>query len=89
MTKLQNVIDTIREIECPVDQWTGKVIEAYKEYAGDDEYEIVVERSQDHDSKGSMAYSVNSNYADHEELIVLVTEGADGYVATVEDVYIK
>lgn len=89
MTKLQNVLDTIKEIECPVDQWESKAKEAYREYANDDEYEITIDRVENLDAMGAKAYTLHSNEPEHEEIVILVSEGSEGYVANIEDAYIR
>lgn len=89
MTKLQYVLDTIKEIECPIDQWENKAIEAYKEYANDDEYEISIDRAETLDSTGTRAYRLYSNEPEHKEIVILVSEGSEGYVANIEDVYVR
>lgn len=89
MIKINDVVDTIKDIECAVDQWQNKVIEAYKEYADDDEYEIAIERDESLDCDEIKAYTVKSSYSGHDEIVVLVSEGSEGYVANVEDAYVR
>lgn len=89
MIKIDNVMDTIREIECPVDMWENKVIDAYKEYANDDAYEVSIDRLEKYDSFGAKAYCVHCNDPEHEDVVVLVSEGSEGYVANIEDVFVK
>lgn len=88
MIKLQNVIETIKEIECPVDEIEDKLKSAYGEYVEDSSY-IFVTRKEELDTMGLKAYELNTDKNDYKAILALVREGEEHYVSNVEDAYVK
>jgi hypothetical protein len=88
MTKLDSVIETVKEIECPVDQIELKLEEAYREYTGEP-CEIKVIRDSKLDTLGMKAYKVCADNSEYQTLVALVREGEEHYVSNVEEAYIE
>jgi hypothetical protein len=88
MTKLENVIETIKEIECPVHQIELKLEEAYREYT-DGPCEVKVARDTKLDTLGMKAYKVCTDDTKYHTIVALVREGEEHYVSNVEDAYIE
>jgi hypothetical protein len=88
MTKLDNILETLKEIECPVDKLEEKVIGAYKEISNEAN-DIRMERVNTLDGEGLAAYSVHSDDAESPSITILVKEGSEHYVASVEDAYVS
>jgi hypothetical protein len=88
MTKLVSVIDTMKEIECPIDQLENKIKEAYKELMKNTSEDVVIVRDSGKDTLGLKAYNVHSSNNEDLPITFLVREGEEHYVTSVEDAFV-
>ena len=82
--------DLVRRIignECPADEVTERVIGVLEEYNLDGQYQITSRSDEDYDETGLKYYRAFSEKGDNPDLIMVVKEGMDGYVAKIVDVY--
>lgn len=88
MAKLRNVLETIKEIECPVDQFESKVLEAFRDYTGETSG-VAMERDNSRDSQELKAYALHSGSQSIPQITIMVREGSEHYVACVEDAFLS
>jgi hypothetical protein len=75
-------------IECPVDKVTDRVIGVLEEYDHEGQYQITSRKDEDYDETRLKYYRAYSEEGDRPDVVMVVKEGMDGYVATVVDAYI-
>ncbi|MCT8976708.1 hypothetical protein N4T77_08865 [Clostridium sp. CX1] len=88
MRTIENVLEVIKEIDCKDDELYNKIRSAYEGYEYDGKTEVVIERKEKYDESDLKAYSAHIDAKDAPEIIAVIREGADGYVATVMNAYI-
>lgn len=89
MSEIEEVLNKITKINCPVDEFEDKILEAYEGFSYEGEDEIVIERTEDLDRNELQAYSTYVNTTGSPEIIVYASEGSEHYVKAVEDAYIS
>lgn len=89
MRTIENVLEVIKEIDCKDDELYKKIREAYEGYEYEGKTDVVIERKQKYDVLDYKAYSSHIDAKSAPEIITVVREGADGYVATVMNAYIR
>ena len=87
MIKDSSIIKRIIGIECPVDKVTDRVIGVLEEYDLDGQYQITSRIDEDYDETRLKYYRAFSETENKPDLIMVVKEGMDGYVAKVVDAY--
>lgn len=87
MTKDNNIVRRIIGIECPVDKVTDRVIGVLEEYNIGGQYQITSSIDEDYDETRLKYYRAFSETGDNPDLIMVVKEGMDGYVAKIVDAY--
>jgi len=87
VTKNINIVRKIVGIECPVDKVTDRVIGILEEYNMGGQYQITSSIDEDYEDTGLKYYKAFSETGDNPDLIMVVKEGMDGYVAKIVDAY--
>jgi hypothetical protein len=87
MTKDNNMVKKIIGIECPADIVADRVIEVLEEYNLDGQYQITSRVDEDYDETRLKYYRAFSEIGDNPDLVMVVKEGMDGYVAKIVDAY--
>ncbi|HYE82943.1 MAG TPA: hypothetical protein VEG39_12365 [Clostridia bacterium] len=87
MTKDSNLVKKIIGIECPTDKVADRVINVLEEYDLDGQYQITSRIDDDYDETRLKYYRAYSETGDKPDLIMVVKEGMDDYVAKVVDAY--
>lgn len=87
MTKDSNIVKRIIGIECPTDKVTDRVIGVLEEYNLDGQYQITARTDEDYDETRLKYYRAFSETEDNPDLIMVVKEGKDDYVAKIVDAY--
>jgi hypothetical protein len=87
VTKDDNIIKRIIGIECPTDNVVDRVIGVLEEYNLDGQYQITSRTDGDYDETRLKYYRAFSESGDNPDLIMVVKEGKDDYVAKILDAY--
>ena len=87
MTNDSNIVKKIIGIECPADKVTDRLIGVLEEYNLDGQYQITSRTDEDYDETKLKYYRAFSETGDRPDLIMVVKEGMDGYVAKIVDAY--
>lgn len=87
MTKDSNIVSRIIGIECPTDKVTDRVIGVLEEYNLDGQYQITSRTDEDYDETRLKYYRAFSETEDNPDLVMVVKEGKDDYVAKIVDAY--
>ena len=89
MRNIEDVIEIIKEIDCQEEQFLPKVVKAFEGYSYQGESEVIVNREEKLDSEGLKGYRAYVNKEGAPRIVVMVDEGLDHYVKTVEEVYLS
>jgi hypothetical protein len=89
MNKDSNITRRIIGIECPTDKVTDRVIGVLEEYDLEGQYQITSRIDEDYEETRLKYYRAYSETGNRPDLIMVVKEGMDGYVAKVVDAYIE
>lgn len=87
MDENNEMLKRIIGIECPTDKVTDRVIDVLEDYRLGGEYQIVSESDDDYDQTRLKFYRAYSESGDNPDLVMVVKEGKDGYVAKIVDAY--
>jgi len=87
VVKENSIVKRIIGIECPTDKVTDRVINVLEEYDLDGQYQITSRIDEDYDETRLKYYRAFSETGDKPDLIMVVKEGKDDYVAKVVDAY--
>jgi hypothetical protein len=85
----EKIISNIKMIECPVDELKENITSACKVPGMDGNPVVVIDRNEKMDTIGLQAYSVHIMNGEAPQIITMVREGSEGYVATVEEAFIR
>ncbi len=86
---VEKIISNIKMIECPVDELKENITSACKVPGMDGDPVVVIDRNEKMDTIGLQAYSVHIMNGEAPQIITMVREGSEGYVATVEEAFIR
>lgn len=86
---VEKVISNIKMIECPADKLKENITAACKVPGMDGDPVVIIDRNEKMDKIGLQAYNVHIISGEAPEIITMVREGSDGYVATVEEAFIR
>lgn len=87
MDENNEMLKRIIGIECPTDKVTDRVIDVLEDYHQGGEYQITSETDNDYDQTRLKFYKAYSESGDNPDLVMVVKEGKDGYVAKIVDAY--
>lgn len=87
MKSIDDVLNDIRGIECPVDNMKARIADAYEGYQNFGEADIVVDRDRNLDKEDLKGYNIYASNGNAPRITAYVREGADRYVATIVDAY--
>lgn len=87
MNSKNDMLKKIIGIECPADKVADRVINVLEEYNLGGQYQITSEADEDFDETRLRIYKAYSENADNPDLVMVVKEGKDGYVAKIVDAY--
>lgn len=87
MTKDSNIVKRISGIECPADKVADRIIGVLEEHNPEGQYQIASRIDEDYDNTRLKYYRAFSETGDNPDLIMVVKEGMDGYVAKIVDAY--
>lgn len=87
MTKDSDLIKRIVGIECPTDKVTDRVINVLEEHNLGGQYQITSRTDEDYDETRLRYYKAFSETGDNPDLMMVVKEGIDGYVAKIVEAY--
>ena len=87
MSKDNDLIKRIIGIECPTGEVTDRVINILEEYNLDGQYQITSRTDEDYEETRLKYYRAFSETGDNPDLLMVVKEGMDGYVAKIVDAY--
>lgn len=85
--KENELVKRIIGIECPTGEVTDRVINVLEDYNPGGEYQITSRPDTDYDETRLRYYRAFSETGDNPDLIMVVKEGKDGYVAKIVDAY--
>lgn len=88
MIKDSEITKKIIGIECPTDNVTDRVIGVLEEYDVEGQYQITSRFDEDYEETRLKYYRAYSESGDRPDLVMVVKEGLDGYVAKVVDAYV-
>jgi hypothetical protein len=89
VSRLDEVLDRIKNIECPtghVEEWVSN---AFKDYGFREDENLTVNRDKSLDKNGLYAYRAHVDSMGNQSLILFAKSGMDDYVAKVVEAYIK
>ena len=89
MKNIEDVLEDIRNIDCPADQLQDKIKSAYEGYQYEGTSDVVIKRDEGLDEIGLRAYSTYVGSIKAPKVIAVIKEGQDHYVSTVVDAYIQ
>ncbi len=81
------MVKKIIGIECPTDKVTDRVINVLEEYNLGGEYQVTSRPDEDYDETRLRFYRAFSETKDNPDLVMVVKEGKDGYVAKIVDAF--
>lgn len=87
MNKDNEIMGRIIGIECPTDKVTDRVIGVLEEYDMEGQYQVTSRPDEDYEETRLRYYRAYSENGNRPDLIMVVKEGKDGYVAKVVDAY--
>jgi hypothetical protein len=87
MLKDNEMIERIIGMECPTDKVTDRVINVLEEYNPGGGYQITARPDNDYEETRLKYYRAFSETGENPDLIMVVKEGKDGYVAKIVDAY--
>lgn len=87
VAKDKDLVKRIIGIECPTDKVTDRVVSVLEEYNLGGEYQITSRTDEDYDETRLKYYRAFSETGDNPDLIMVVKEGKDDYVAKIVDAY--
>ncbi len=87
MQRDKDLVKKIIGIECPTDKVADRVINVLEEYNLDGQYQITSRIDDDYDETRLKYYRAFSETEDNPDLIMVVKEGKDDYVAKIVDAY--
>jgi hypothetical protein len=87
INKEGSITKRIIGMECPTDKVTDRVIGVLEEYDLEGQYQITSRTDDDYDETRLKYYRAYSETGDRPDLVMVVKEGKDGYVAKVVDAY--
>lgn len=87
MNKDSEITRRIIGIECPTDKVADRVIGVLEEYDMEGQYQITSHPDEDYEETRLKYYRAYSETGDRPDLVMVVKEGKDGYVAKVVDAY--
>lgn len=87
VSKDNDLVKRIIGIECPTDTVTDRVINVLEEYNMGGQYQITSRTDEDFNETRLRYYKAFSESGDNPDLIMVVKEGMDGYVAKIIDAY--
>ncbi|MGE5677267.1 MAG: hypothetical protein ACM3ZR_04335 [Pseudomonadota bacterium] len=87
INKEGSIAKRIIGMECPTDKVTDRVIGVLEEYDLEGQYQITSRTDDDYDETRLKYYRAYSETGNRPDLIMVVKEGKDGYVAKVVDAY--
>ncbi len=74
-------------IECPTDKVTDRVIGVLEEYDMEGQYQVTSRPDEDYEETRLRYYRAYSENGGRPDIVMVVKEGKDGYVAKVVDAY--
>ena len=89
MINIDEVLNKVSKINCPVDEFENKIVEAFHGYNYKGEEEVIIQRTEDLDKENLEAYTAFINAQSSPEIVMLVSEGSEHYVKAVEEAYIS
>jgi hypothetical protein len=89
MRSIEDVMEVIKEIDCPEEQFLPKVIKAFDGYNYQGEAEVIINREEKLDREELKGYRAYVNKKGSPHVVVMVDVGLDHYVKTVEEVYLS
>lgn len=87
MIEKVSMIDVLKEIDCPVDKFENKVKQTLADYNHVGVEDVTVERDRSLDQGKLKGYRA-ALMGERSQVVVMVNDGIDHYVSTVEDVYV-
>jgi hypothetical protein len=87
MANDNSIVKKIIGIECPTGEVTERVIGVLEEYNLDGQYQITSRTDDDYDETRLKYYRAFSESENTPDLIMVVKEGKDDYVAKIIDAY--
>lgn len=87
VAKDNKLLERIIGIECPTDNVTDRVINVLEEYDKNGQYQITSRPDDDYDETRLKYYRAFSETADRPDVVMVVKEGKDDYVAKIVDAY--
>lgn len=89
MRRIEDVMEVIQEIDCREEEFLPKVVKAFEGYSFKGESEVIVNREEKLDDGGLKGYRAYINKEGAPRIVVMVDEGLDHYVKTVEEVHLS
>lgn len=87
MLKDNHLTKRIIGIECPTDNVADRVINVLEEYNLGGQYQITSRADEDYEETRLRYYRAFSETGDNPDIVMVVKEGKDGYVAKIVDAY--
>lgn len=87
MNKDNEIAGRIIGIECPTDKVTDRVIGVLEEYDMEGQYQVTSRPDEDYEETRLRYYRAYSENGSRPDIVMVVKEGKDGYVAKVVDAY--
>lgn len=89
MATVEDAIERIKELECPVGEVKNRVRGILMEYKVANGSEITVSRDHSLDKSGARGYRAHASRDSGLDIAVLTVSGMDDYVSQVIDAYIS
>ncbi|MGE5632952.1 MAG: hypothetical protein ACM3TR_17935 [Caulobacteraceae bacterium] len=89
MNKENDMLKRIIGIECPTDNVTDRLINVLEEYNPGGEYQITAETDNDYEETRLKFYKAYSESGENPDIVAVVKEGKDDYVAKIVDAFIE
>jgi hypothetical protein len=88
MSKIEDAIERIKNLECPTGDEENRITEILVDYGVANSNEIEVKESETLNN-GATEFCASISGKNNQDIIVLATSGMDDYVAKVKDAYLK
>jgi hypothetical protein len=88
MSKIEDAIERIKNLECPTGDEENRIEEILVDYGIANKNEIEIKKSETLND-GATEFCANISGNKNQSIIVLATSGMDDYVAKVKDVYLN
>lgn len=89
MTKIEEAMDRIKNLECPAGELRSRIAQIMEEYGIENKDKVEVKRYEGININGSAVFHIDIPDSQDESIVIIADSGMDDYVTKVTDAYLK